>query len=487
MSQKVATDKTRATRAKMASPPTANLSSLTVSSESCGIGREVDGTDRIMARLDKLDEKWETKLEKVTEKIVQNNDKMEDVEARVEQLQTTMAVSATKMATDIANLAALLDDSRKESEECRKDLNTTKRNLQIITRTLDFALTANKRLENRLNDLENRARIYNVKIDGKPEDEQENLKDYVSNLIQFFGLSGVSTSDITTIMRLGRKTTEQQHQQGSGSRPRQIMVVFANVPARNAFYFSRTKLKNSQQYPGIYINDDVTPVTQKLREDYRSVATLARKAGATIKVHGDGIVIDGVKFKHTDTLPERFSLSKAKTCKHEGQLFFQSAHSILSNFYPSPIVVEGIYYPTAEHLYQAEKCRAANDTDRLAQVMESPSPLDAKRATTRMMDTPEWRQSRESVMANVVKHKFAQNDKLAAMLLGTGDMMLNEATSDSYFGIGAKLHGRVMRDMAYTGMNKLGHILVNERECIRRSCEAAAVTHGQPTITDNTG
>ena len=40
--------------------------------------------------------------------------------------------------------------------------------------------------------------------------------------------------------------------------------------------------KGTNNYKGIYLNDDVTPETRKARDDYRSVAVLARAQEADV-------------------------------------------------------------------------------------------------------------------------------------------------------------------------------------------------------------
>lgn len=415
---------------------------------------DIGGVNKIMARLDELDSKWEEKYGEANKK--------------VEQLQNSTDTAATKMAADIASLASLLDDSRNETELYKQELQTTTRKLFITSSKLDYLMASNRRLEHKINDIENRAKVLNIKIDGKLEDATENLGQYVTDLIKYLGVGNVSLQDITSVTRIGRLQTHlPTNRQRMWRKQRQILVVFNNITARNAFYFARVKLNKSQQYPNVYINDDVTIDTMKHREDFRSVAALARKGGAEIKVHGDGIIIDGIKYKHADILPDRFSLNRAKTHEHQGELYFHSAHSPLSNFHPSPIVIDGRYYPTAEHFFQSEKCRAMNDTDSATRVMETPYPLEAKRATSHITETPEWMQCRDQVMTTVVKCKFDQNEKLRKMLLATGGKELNEATNDYHFGIGAALHSRTMRDLSYTGSNKLGLILAEIRDGYR--------------------
>ena len=69
-------------------------------------------------------------------------------------------------------------------------------------------------------------------------------------------------------------------------------------------------------------------------------------------------------------------------------------------------------------------------------------------------------------MIKVVSYKFDQNPRLADKLVKTGNMGLNEATHNSFFGIGVPLHAREIKEKSYRGDNKLGLILSEKRASI---------------------
>ena len=376
--------------------------------------------------------------------------------------------SIKETASEVARLSGLLNESCMERE-------ADKRTLQICKHDLMRTQEANHQLAERINDLENRSKIYNLRVDGKIEDESENLMAYMTGLIEYLGVEGVIGTDIEAISRIGRKASgrhDPQHgarQKHLQVKPRTIMVTFHSVHARNAVFYARTKLNKSDRFLGIYLNDDVTLGTRKKRDEFRSVATLARTMGSDVRVHGDGIIIDGQKFRHNDILPEKYSLAKSKTVEILGELYFHSEHSFLSNFYPSPINDENEIYQTAEHFLQATKCRMAKDTTRLNQVMTAQTPLDAKRIADQILETAEWRHGREALLTSVINKKFDQNPHLADMLVATGNLKLNEATNNSYYGIGATLHSKALRDRAYSGLNKLGQVLVSKRNSLREA------------------
>lgn len=118
-------------------------------------------------------------------------------------------------------------------------------------------------------------KICNILNDGKLENEYENVKQFVMDLVKFLG------ADHNTVMsahRIGRKPTETS-KAARVLRPRPRLVTFLTEEDRNGLYFARTSLKTSQQYKGIFINDDVTQQTHKVRDEFRSVAAMAYSAG----------------------------------------------------------------------------------------------------------------------------------------------------------------------------------------------------------------
>ena len=355
-------------------------------------------------------------------------------------------------------------------EENRVAHNTDRRDLQITRRELVNVKEQYRRLELQVNDIVNHQRICNVRIDGKKEEAGENLKRFVVELSAAMGVGNMTQADVVTTYRMGKQPNNNARQ-----RARTIFVTFVNQRARNAFYFARTKLKNQEMYRGVYINDDVTQTTRRQREDYRAVAALARQNGTEVRVHTDGLVLDGKKYLLTEpnTLPDQYSLNKAKTVEIGGEIYFSSEASFLSNFAPSPIVEGDIIYSTAEHMYQAYKCRQARAYDKLKDVIAAPTPLEAKRVAEAIQETPEWRKERDTVMRKVVSEKFDQNVELRDLLIKTGVKPLNEATHNDHFGIGVTIMAREIKDKSYRGANMLGIILAEKRAGILATVEAA--------------
>ena len=75
----------------------------------------------------------------------------------------------------------------------------------------------------------------------------------------------------------------------------------------------------------------------------------------------------------------------------------------------------------------------------------------------------DWESVKDAVMREAVLAKFEQHEDLRAILLGTGDALLVEHTAnDSYWGDGGD----------GSGLNRLGHILMQVRAELRRQGDA---------------
>lgn len=112
---------------------------------------------------------------------------------------------------------------------------------------------------------------------------------------------------------------------------------------------------------------------------------------------------------------------------------FKGQYDFLSNFHPSPIQLQGMAFPTAEHAFQAMKTM---DADERATIAKCPTPAGAKRMGRKVTLRPDWESVKAAVMHEVLMVKF-QNPELAQMLRDTGDATLIEGNTwrDYYWGV----------------------------------------------------
>jgi ribA/ribD-fused uncharacterized protein len=138
-------------------------------------------------------------------------------------------------------------------------------------------------------------------------------------------------------------------------------------------------------------------------------------------------------------------------------------YGCFSNFSKHPVFLKGKRWPTSEHYFQAQKFAGTEHEEevRLCKTAREAANLGRSRKLPLRRD---WESVKEQVMLEVVRAKFTQHDDLKQVLLVTGDAKLVEHTeNDSYWGDGGDGSGK----------NRLGHILMQVRDELRRATPPA--------------
>lgn len=133
---------------------------------------------------------------------------------------------------------------------------------------------------------------------------------------------------------------------------------------------------------------------------------------------------------------------------------FRDNNFFLSNFYPAPVVYQGVRFENSEAAFQAAKC------PRRMREFCSLSPSEAKKLGRHVGLRIDWEEVKLGVMYQVCKAKFLQNPDLARKLIDTGDAELIEGNTwgDTVWGV---CNG--------VGENNLGKTLMRIREELLRS------------------
>ncbi|WP_306975786.1 NADAR family protein [Streptomyces canus] len=147
--------------------------------------------------------------------------------------------------------------------------------------------------------------------------------------------------------------------------------------------------------------------------------------------------------------------------------------SCLSQWWPSPFVVDGVTYATAEHWMMAGKARLFEDQEAERRVLAAGSPAQAKSVghLVRGFDERTWRRERFGIVVEGSVHKFAAHADLREFLLNTGDRVLVEASPvDRVWGIGLAADDEAAGDPErWRGPNLLGFALMEARHRLRNA------------------
>lgn len=133
---------------------------------------------------------------------------------------------------------------------------------------------------------------------------------------------------------------------------------------------------------------------------------------------------------------------------------FNEEYQFLSNFFPVTVFLDGEYYPSVEHAYQAAKTDNQYERERIRGMK---TPGQAKRAGRHLMLRHDWEDVKLNVMHDLLRQKFSHG-VLQDRLLATGDEKLVEGNTwkDYFWGVCNGI-----------GQNHLGVLLMRVRDEIR--------------------
>lgn len=111
-------------------------------------------------------------------------------------------------------------------------------------------------METKTDDLEQYSRRNSVRVDGIPENQNEDPMEVALELINsHMKIENISIGDIDRVHRVGRREMNNH----SSSKPRAVLIKFATYRARNLVYKTRAALKqNKFKNSSIFLNEDLT-------------------------------------------------------------------------------------------------------------------------------------------------------------------------------------------------------------------------------------
>lgn len=143
----------------------------------------------------------------------------------------------------------------------------------------------------------------------------------------------------------------------------------------------------------------------------------------------------------------------------------------LSQWWQSPFVVDDTRFQTAEHFMMWFKATTFGDEGVAAQILATQSPSEAKKLGRQVasFDAGIWDSLCDQVVTLGNLAKFSQNPELLAVLLGTGETLLVEASPyDRIWGAGIGADDpRIYDTGQWLGANRLGIVLMDVRRMLK--------------------
>lgn len=144
--------------------------------------------------------------------------------------------------------------------------------------------------------------------------------------------------------------------------------------------------------------------------------------------------------------------------------FFKETYPIygcFSNFSDYGFELDGVWWPTSEHYFQAQKFAGTDHVEAIRQAVTPTEATKMGRDRNRPLRS-DWEDVKDSIMQRGVLHKFQTNKEIRQVLLSTGDeQIIEEAPHEEYWGSGKDGNGK----------NRMGQILMAVRQELRQSQE----------------
>ncbi|OCR01959.1 Swarming motility protein ybiA [Oscillatoriales cyanobacterium USR001] len=139
----------------------------------------------------------------------------------------------------------------------------------------------------------------------------------------------------------------------------------------------------------------------------------------------------------------------------------RTEYGCFSNFSAHGFELDGVYWPTSEHYFQAQKFAGTPHVEEIRQVKTPKDAAKMGRDRKRPL-RKDWEQVKDDIMRKAVLCKFETHANIREILLSTNDEEIVENSPiDYYWGCGKDGSGK----------NKLGLILMEVREILRQRME----------------
>ena len=357
------------------------------------------------------------------------------VHDEVEDLRTRMDLKDE----EVLNLQTRLDKMEAEAKEWRQ---------------------SHDQLERKVMMLESHSRRDNLVFENINEDQNENCKEKILNLIN-------EDMGITENIILSRV-----HRLNSGKSPRPIIVKFHLYPQRELVWSKRSSLKNS---PVVVREDYPAPMAKDravLYPFYR--AALNRKIKA--RLVQDRLIINDKPYTAADIandkLPEALKPRNVfESVSEDGKYhLFASKYSPFSNFHQASFTVQGVQFSCSEQYLVYRKAQCSTDAQAASGILKLHDPAKMKRAGLKLdVDQKLWNQQKVEHMKTALYAKFTQNEQLKAALLETHPTTLVECNKhDKFWSSGVSIFFKNAFDsLSWKGKNVLGELLTDLREDLR--------------------
>ena len=364
-----------------------------------------------------------------------------------------------------------LSPLKKDIQELKNDrkLECSELNVEMLTRKIKQNDAKHKKLENRLNHIEDQLLEKNIIFQGFPETEFEDSDDTKRKVIRAMSLTmpgedeeekkaNASKTSIECVERLGKYYP---------LRARPVKVRFGNKTDADYVLKQRKKLPK-----GIFVDKEYSKATGRERRLLRPIIKAARRLEnykGLCRLEGPQLVIDGKCYNRDNlhTLPDDLDTTTLCSKTNEDVLAFFGELHPFSNFHQCSFSLEGNIFHSSEQYIQWKKAGFFGDIIAQERLLNSEDALECKNIARDIRDfnRANWNSSAEEQCSEGIKQKFLQNPHLMQLLTATGEKTIVESSYDDIWGTGLPLSDpNCLTKSKWKSIGILGRTLMNIRE-----------------------
>lgn len=271
------------------------------------------------------------------------------------------------------------------------------------------------------------------------------------------GLRILMPTAIDNVFRIGKP-------RGNKSK-RNISVTFIRKVDKDMVLKACSATKNSEEIK-FFISDDLTPDGRALKAQLKRISTVAKSKGMDTKLSGNKVTVNSRSYASNELklIPGSISEDLKQEKNVKGGIVYRGDMSIYSNFFPSPLNIDGENYVHVEQFYQYTKATHHGDTKTAERILQLANPWRIKVLGDNIPPNEKWNAKRMKTLYEGVSAKFRQNWPLQDELLKSKDLKLYEATTDPYFGCGIGFDSQRWNTMDWSGDNVAGLVVMKVRE-----------------------
>lgn len=402
------------------------------------------------------------KMAKINSFIATNTTLTEKLDNHIRTTKSDLVEMKTKQS-DLINSLEFLN---KEVHDLREENELLKQKNAKLDIKVDNQGTYNRRLKTQVNNLtiektasDVRQRKLNLVFEGLEEEENDNPKKLVTDLLQKSG-DLPNATDIDIAYRLGKITD---------GKTRPILVSFQNQAIKDNILKRANKIKQSSGNTALWINRDLPEITRRQTANTRRCYNLMKANKHDCMVQGTSITYKKKVYQYRDlnNLPagSRLEDTRQIPCENGMGICFQGDLSYLSNFFPANLEYRNKEFVSSEQAFQWARATHANDHEAAKKILESEDPFTIKRYGEEVGDSEKWKKVDIDTLRTITLCKFRQNRKLGERLRTSDYTKFYECTTNQKWGTGVTLPAsREIDTSSFTGSNHFGQILAAVKE-----------------------